>query len=295
MNDHVIPSTEATPVPAAGAAPDQRPVVTITSEPDGTQYWRELWASRELLGMIVWRDVVVRYRQTVMGLSWALLRPLATMLVFTFIFGRLANMPSNGAPYALLVFAGLLPWLFFSASFSDASNSVIGNANIVSKVYFPRLIIPVSSVLVGLVDFLIAMVVYVVMSLVFRHSPGPQVLLLPLFLAQLCLLILACGLWVSALGVWYRDFRHLLPVVLQLGAYLSPVGFASTVVTGKWALVYALNPMVGIIDGFRWCLLGDSQPLRWPAVALSVCITFLLLLPGLRFFRRSEHHFADAL
>lgn len=282
-------------VPDAPAADDDRPMVTITAEPDGSRYWRDLWASRELLAMIVWRDIVVRYRQTAMGLSWALLRPLATMLVFTFIFGKLANLPSNGAPYALLVFAGLLPWLFFSASFSDASNSVIGNANIVSKVYFPRLIIPVSAVLVGLVDFLLAMAVYVVLSFVYGHPPGLQVLLLPVFLAQLCLLILGCGLWVSALGVWYRDFRHLLPVVLQLGAYLSPVGFASTVVSDKWLPVYALNPMVGLIDGFRWCLLGDSQPLRWPAIGLSVAITFLLLLPGLRFFRRSEHHFADAL
>lgn len=292
MNEQVIPSTAG---PRTAAAVDARPVVTITAEPDGAHYWRDLWAARELLGMIVWRDIVVRYRQTAMGLSWALLRPLATMLVFTFIFGKLANLPSNGAPYALLVFAGLLPWLFFSASFSDASNSVIGNANIVSKVYFPRLIIPVSAVLVGLVDFLLAMLVYLVISFIYGHPPGVQVLLLPVFLLQLCLLILGCGLWVSALGVWYRDFRHLLPVVLQLGAYLSPVGFASTVVSDKWLPLYALNPMVGLIDGFRWCLLGSSQPLRWPALALSVAITFLLLLPGLRFFRRSEHHFADAL
>lgn len=285
---------------AGGASPpmasnDRRPLVIITPEPDNTHYWRDLWASRELLGMMVWRDVVVRYKQTAMGLSWALLRPLATMLVFTFIFGRLANLPSHGAPYALLVFAGLLPWLFFSASFSDASNSVIGNANIISKVYFPRLIIPVGAVLVGLVDFILAMVVYLVMSFIYGHPPGLNVLALPLFLAQLCLLILGCGLWVSALGVWYRDFRHLLPVVLQLGAYLSPVGFASTLVPEKWFMLYALNPMVGLIDGFRWCLLGDAQPLRWPAVTLSVAVTFLLLLPGLRFFRRSEHNFADAL
>jgi lipopolysaccharide transport system permease protein len=290
MNEHVIPGT-----PEAPSQHDSRPLIIITSEPDGAHYWRDLWASRELLLMMVWRDIVVRYKQTAMGLSWALLRPLATMLVFTFIFGKLANLPSNGAPYALLVFAGLLPWLFFSASLSDASNSVIGNANLVSKVYFPRLIIPVSAVLVGLVDFILALAVYVVMALVYGHAPGVQVLLLPLFLAQLCLLILGIGLWVASLGVWYRDFRHLLPVVLQLGAYLSPVGFASSVLPEKWYMVYALNPMVGLIDGFRWCLLGDGQPLRWPAIALSVCITLLLLLPGLRFFRRNEHHFADAL
>lgn len=282
---------------AGGAAEDMdpRPLTIITPNPDQAHYWRDLWASRELLGMMVWRDIVVRYKQTAMGLSWALLRPLATMLVFTFIFGKLANLPSHGAPYGLLVFSGLLPWLFFSAAFSDASNSVIGNGNIVSKVYFPRLIIPVSSVLVGLVDFVLALLVYFVLSFIYGHPPGWHVLALPLFLAQLCLLILGCGLWVSALGVWYRDFRHLLPVVLQLGAYLSPVGFASTVVPEKWFLVYSLNPLVGLVDGFRWSLLGDGQPLHWSAIGISLAVTFLLLLPGLRFFRRSEHHFADAL
>jgi lipopolysaccharide transport system permease protein len=287
---------QALPVP--GGVRDEvepLPVVTITPVADGSQYWRELWARRGLLAMMVWRDIVVRYKQTAMGVSWALLRPIATMLVFTFVFGKLANLPSNGAPYALLVFSGLLPWLFFSASFSDASNSVIGNGNIVSKVYFPRLIIPVTSVLVGLVDFLVALLVYSVLALVYGHPPGWEVLALPLFLAQLCLLILGCSLWVSALGVWYRDFRHLLPVVLQLGAYLSPVGFASSVLPAKWFLLYSLNPMVGIIDGFRWSLLGGGQPLHWTAVAISVSMTLLLLLPGLRFFRRSEPHFADAL
>lgn len=289
MNEQAI--TAAAPVVDA----DRQRLTVITSTPDGEHYWRDVWAARELLGMMVWRDIVVRYKQTAMGFSWALLRPLATMMVFTFIFGKLANLPSNGAPYALLVFSGLLPWLFFSAAFSDASNSVIGNAHILSKVYFPRLIIPISSVLVGLVDFMLALVVYLVLSFVYGHPPGWQILALPLFLAQLCLLILGCGLWVSALGVWYRDFRHLLPVVLQLGAYLSPVGFASTVVPSKWILVYSINPMVGLIDGFRWSLLGDGQPLHWQAIGMSLAITLLLLLPGLAFFRRSEHHFADAL
>jgi lipopolysaccharide transport system permease protein len=279
----------------ARADPDPRPLTVITAEPEGTHYWLDLWASRELLAMMVWRDVVVRYKQTVMGLSWALLRPLATMLVFTFVFGKLANLPSHGAPYPLLVFGGLLPWLFFSASFSDASNSVIGNGHIVSKVYFPRLIIPISAVLVGLVDFVLALGVYLVMSVFYGHPPGWQILALPLFLVQLCLLILACGLWVSALGVWYRDFRHLMPVVMQLGAYLSPVGFASAIVPEKWFPLYSLNPMVGVIDGFRWCLLGSAQPLHWNAVAVSISVTLLLLVPGVRFFRRSEHRFADAL
>lgn len=271
------------------------PLTVITANPDGKDYWSELWRSRELLSMMVWRDIVVRYKQTAMGLSWALVRPLATMLVFSMVFGKLANLPSNGAPYALMVFAGLLPWLFFSAAFSDASNSVVGNANLVSKVYFPRLIIPLSSVLVGLVDFALAMVVYLAMSFFYGLPPGLHVLALPLFLFQLCLLILGCSLSIAALSVWYRDFRHLLPVVLQLGVYLSPVGFASTVVPEKWRLLYAFNPMVGIIDGFRWSLLGDTQPLRLNEIGISCFVTSLFLWSGLRFFRRSEHRFSDAI
>lgn len=271
------------------------PLTVITSNPDGKDYWSELWRSRELLGMMVWRDIVVRYKQTAMGVSWALVRPLATMLVFSLVFGKLANLPSNGAPYALMVFAGLLPWLFFSAAFSDASNSVVGNANLVQKVYFPRLIIPLSSVLVGLVDFALAMLVYLVMSFSYGLSPGLHVLALPLFLLQLCLLILGCSLSIAALSVWYRDFRHLLPVVLQLGVYLSPVGFASTVVPEKWRLLYAFNPMVGIIDGFRWSLLGDTQPLRLDEVGISCLVTLVLLWSGVRFFRSCEHRFSDSI
>lgn len=271
------------------------PLTVISANPDNKRYWHELWDSRELLAMMVWRDIVVRYKQTAMGLSWALVRPLATMLVFSLVFGKLANLPSNGAPYALMVFAGLLPWLFFSAAFSDASNSVVGNANLVSKVYFPRLIIPLSSLLVGLVDFFLAMLVYLAMSFFYGLPPGLHVLALPLFLLQLCLLILGCSLSVAALSVRYRDFRHLLPVVLQLGVYLSPVGFASTVVPEKWRLLYAFNPMVGIIDGFRWSLLGNTQPLRLNEIGISFLVTLLLLWSGLRFFRRSEHRFSDAI
>ncbi len=271
------------------------PVTVITSTPDGQGYWRELWEGRELLGMMVWRDMVVRYKQTAMGLSWALVRPLATMLVFSLVFGKIAKLPSNGAPYALMVFAGLLPWLFFSATLSDGSNSVVGNANLVSKVYFPRLIIPLASVMVGLVDFVLALLVYLVMSFAYGMPPGLTILCLPLFLLQLCLLILGASLWVAAMSVWYRDYRHLLPVVLQLGVYLSPVGFASSVVPEQWRMLYALNPMVGIIGGFRWSLLGETQDLRLVEVILSLLVTLVMLWTGLRFFRRSEHHFSDAI
>ena len=270
-------------------------LTVITANSVNKRYWQELWSSRELLAMVVWRDIVVRYKQTLMGLSWALIRPLATMLVFSLIFGKLAKLPSDGAPYALMVFAGLLPWLFFSATFSDASNSVLGNANLVQKVYFPRLIFPLASVVVGLVDFMLAMVVYVLMSFIYGMPPGWHVLALPLFMLQLCMLVLGCSLFVSALSVWYRDFRHLLPVVLQLGVYLSPVGYASTVVPEKWRMLYALNPMVGIIDGFRWSLLGETQSLRIGEIGFSCLVTLVLLLIGLRVFRMSENNFSDAI
>lgn len=271
------------------------PLTIITPNPDIKGYWGELWGSRELLSLMVWRDILVRYKQTVIGISWALFRPLATMLVFSLVFGKLANLPSNGAPYALMVFAGLLPWLFFSTAFSDASNSVVSNANLVSKVYFPRLIIPLTSVLVGLVDFALALLVYLVMSFFYGLPPNIHVLALPFFLLQLCLLILGGSLSFAALTVWYRDFRHVLPVALQLGVYLSPVGFASTLVPEKWRLLYSLNPMVGIIDGFRWCLLGDTQPLRTNEVAISCLMTLLILVSGLWFFIRSEHRFSDTI
>jgi len=274
---------------------DSLPITVITANPSDQRYWQELWDSRELLGMMVWRDIAVRYKQTAMGISWAIVRPLATMLVFSLVFGKIANLPSNGAPYAMMVFAGLLPWLFFASALSDASNSVVSNSNLVSKVYFPRIIIPLASVIVGLLDFALAMAVYVVMSFFYGQPPGLNVFVIPLLLLQLCLLILGCSLWLAAISVWYRDFRHLLPVALQLGVYLSPVGFASTVIPEKWRLVYALNPMVGIIDGFRWALLGDSQPLRMNEVGISLAITLVLLVFGQRFFRRSEHRFSDTI
>ncbi|EON17245.1 ABC-type polysaccharide/polyol phosphate export systems, permease component [Cupriavidus sp. GA3-3] len=274
---------------------EPKPETLITPQPDSSHYWRDLWRFRELLMLLVWRDVLVRYKQTAMGMSWAVLRPLTTMLVFTLVFGKLAKLPSNDAPYALLVFAGMLPWQFFSATFSDAGNSVVGNGHIISKVYFPRLIVPLSALFVGVVDFVIAGVVYLGLSLVYLHIPSWQIIFLPLFVILLCSFVLACSLWVASLNVSYRDFRFLVPVAIQLGAYLSPVGFASSIVPEKWRLLYSLNPMVGIIDGFRWCLLGGQNPLHWEALAISVGITIVLLIPGIRFFRRTESGFADLM
>lgn len=274
---------------------DRRPEIVISANLDTTHYWRDFWYFRELLALLVWRDVLVRYKQTVIGASWAILRPLATMLVFTLVFGKIAKLPSNDTPYALLVFAGLLPWMFFATTLSEAGNSITANGHIVSKVYFPRLIVPVSTLLVGLVDFLLAGLVYAALAVFFGHFPSWQIMFLPLFLLLLCGLIMGCGLWVAALNVKYRDFRYIVPVVLQLGAYLSPVGFASSVVPERWRLLYSLNPMVGIIDGFRWSLLGNGFSLHWDSVLMSLLITLLLLIPGIIFFRRSEGAFADAI
>ena len=267
----------------------------ITATPSSRHYWRDFWRYRELLILLVWRDILVRYKQTVIGLSWSILRPLAMMLAFTLVFSKFANLPSNGTPYALLVFAGLLPWMFFSNTLSEAANSIVTNGHIISKIYFPRLIVPVSSLLVGLVDFVIAGGLYLVLSVFYGHLPNWQVVFLPLFVLMLFGLILALSLWAAALTVKYRDFRYIVPVILQLGTYVSPVGFSSSVVPERWQFLYALNPMVGIINGFRWSLLGGNNMLQWESTLISLVITLLLLIPGVRFFRRTENGFADEM
>ena len=269
--------------------------ILITTAPSGRHYWRDFWHFRELLILLVWRDILVRYKQTVIGLSWSILRPLTMMLAFTLVFSKFARLPSNETPYALLVFAGLLPWMFFANTFSEAANSIVSNGHIISKIYFPRLIIPVSSLLVGLVDFAIAGGLYLVLSLLYERLPDWHVVFLPLFALMLCLLILALSLWAAALTVKYRDFRYIVPVMIQLGTYVSPVGFSSSVVPDRWQLLYALNPMVGIINGFRWSLLGGKNELQWEPIAISLLITLLLLIPGIRFFRRTENGFADEI
>jgi lipopolysaccharide transport system permease protein len=258
-------------------------------------YWRDCWHFRELLLILVWRDLLVRYKQTVFGIAWAVIRPVVTMVVFTVIFGRIANLPSNDVPYPLMVFAALLPWLFFAATFADSGNSIVGNAQMVSKVYFPRLILPLSSIFVGLVDFGFAFLVLIGLALWYQYLPGWQIVFLPLLIVLMCLLTFAAGIWVAALNVKYRDFRYLVPFAIQLGTYVSPVGFSSSVVPERWQWLYALNPMVGIIDGFRWCLLGGSTPLNLQALTMSVVGTLLLLVPGIWFFRRSENRFADVI
>jgi lipopolysaccharide transport system permease protein len=259
-------------------------------------YWRDLWRYRELFQVLAWRDISVRYKQTIIGVAWAVIRPVLTMVVFTIIFGRIAKLPSEGgAPYPLLVFAGILPWTFFSTALSEASNSLINNAGLISKVYFPRLIMPAATLAVAFIDFLISLAILAVMMIWFRHAPGWQVLMLPLFVLVAFMASLGPGLWITSLNVKYRDFRYIIPFIVQFGLYISPVGFSSNVVPDKWRLLYSINPMVGVIDGFRWCILGSGSAIYWPGLALSLMVATFFLWFGLRQFRSMEKSFADII
>lgn len=258
-------------------------------------YWLDLWRYRELFQVLAWRDVAVRYKQTIIGAAWAVIRPLLTMVVFTIVFGYVARLPSDGsAPYALMAFAGILPWSFFSSALFDASNSLLINSNLVSKVYFPRLIVPVATMMVALVDFLVSFAILVAMMVWYQYVPRPQIVLLPVFVMLAFLAAIGPSLWVSALNVKYRDFRYVIPFVVQFGLYISPVGFSSNVIPGQWRLVYSLNPVVGVIDGFRWCILGQTN-LYWPGFLTSCGVTFLFAWFGVRQFRKMEKNFADLI
>jgi lipopolysaccharide transport system permease protein len=259
-------------------------------------YWRDLWRYRELFYFLAWRDILVRYKQTAIGIAWALVRPFLTMLVFTFIFSRVAKLPAPGSvPYALLVFAAMLPWQFFSTALSEASNSLIGNANLISKVYFPRLIVPAGSVITSFVDFLITLGLMAGMMAWYGFLPDWRLLTLPLFIALAFGSAFGAGLWLCALNVRYRDFRYIVPFIVQFGLYLSPVGFSSNIVPEGLRLIYALNPMVGVIDGFRWALLRGQSPLAPPALIASILVTSVLCLSGVWYFRRTEKTFADII
>jgi lipopolysaccharide transport system permease protein len=259
------------------------------------QYWRDIWHYRELFYLLAWRDILVRYKQTVIGIAWSLIRPLLTMVVFTVIFGKLAKLPSEGVPYPVLVFAALLPWQFFANSFSESSNSLISNANLLSKIYFPRIILPTSTVIVSLVDFFISFVFLVALMVWYQFLPDWRVITLPFFLILASLAAFGFGLWIAALNVKYRDFRYIVPFFIQFGLYISPVGFSSSVIPGNWRLLYSINPMVGVIDGFRWALLGQNIQLYWPGFLLSIGLTLLIFISGLRYFRATERTFADVI
>jgi lipopolysaccharide transport system permease protein len=259
------------------------------------QYWQDLWRYRELFYFLAWRDILVRYKQTIIGMAWALIRPFLTMVVFTIVFGKLAKLPSEGAPYPILVFAAMLPWQFFANALSECSNSLITNANLISKVYFPRLIVPASAVVVSFVDFMISGMILLGLMAWYDFLPSWRVLTLPLFIIIAAAAAMGAGLWLAALNVKYRDFRYIVPFIVQFGLYISPVGFSSTVVPERWRLLYSLNPMVGVIDGFRWAILGGETKLSWPEFSFSVGLVALLFVSGIWYFRKMERTFADVI
>lgn len=257
-------------------------------------YWSDLWAYRELFIILAWRDIAVQYKQTVIGAAWAVVRPLLTMIIFTVIFGTLAKLPSEGnAPYPVMVMAGMLPWFLISTILSQASNSLISNQNLIGKVYFPRLIVPVASSIVSLVDFFITFVLLLILMLVLGALPSWKIILLPFFIVFAILAALGPSLILAALNVRYRDFRFIVPFLVQFGMYVSPVGFSSEVVPDQYRLLYSLNPAVGVIDGFRWCLLGGNSELYLPGLALSGFVVAFFLWLGVRTFRATEKTFAD--
>jgi lipopolysaccharide transport system permease protein len=264
------------------------------------QYWRDLWRYRELFYILAWRDISVRYKQTAIGVAWALIQPLLTMLIMTVVFGKVAGLPSDGAaPYSLMVFAAMLPWMFFSTALSTASQSLVTNANLISKVYFPRMIVPASSVITAFVDFLISFLILVAMMAWYRFVPNWHILTLPLFMGLAFLAAVGPGLWITAMNVKYRDFRYVVPFVVQIGLYVSPVAYSSSVIRQRFGdvafTIYSLNPMVGVIDGFRWAILGGEATIYWPGFLLSVVFVFLLLYAGVRHFRKTEKTFADII
>jgi lipopolysaccharide transport system permease protein len=274
----------------------QEPVLIIEAGRTERHYWKDIWRYRELFLILAWRDISVRYKQTIIGILWAIIRPLLTMVVFTVIFGRIAKLPSDGsAPYALLVFAAMLPWSLFSNALSESSNSLISNANLIGKVYFPRLIIPAATLVTAFIDFLISFIILIGMMVYYQFAPGWHMLFLPCFIILALLASLGPGLWITALNVKYRDFRYIIPFVVQFGLYVSPVGFSSNIVPEQWRLLYSLNPMVGVIDGFRWCILGGNSPIYMPGFLLSLAIIAFFLWLGVSRFRKTEKTFADLI
>lgn len=259
------------------------------------QYWQDLWRYRELFYTLAWRDIAVRYKQTAIGVVWALIRPFLTMVVFTVVFGKLAKLPDEGVPYPILVFSALLPWQFFSTALSSASESLIANANLISKVYFPRLVVPASAVVTSFVDFLISGMILLALMIWYNFVPSWRILTLPLFILIAFAASIGAGLWLCSLNVKYRDFRYIVPFIVQFGLYISPVGFSSNIVPQKWRLLYSLNPMVSVIDGFRWAILGGESTLFIPGFLLSLLLVLVIFVTGVQYFRKVERTFADVI
>jgi len=257
--------------------------------------FRELCRYRELFFFLAWKDILVRYKQAVIGIGWAVIKPLLTMLIFTFVFGKVARLPSGGVPYPLLAYTGLLPWYLFANSLTYSSNSLVGNPHLVTKVYFPRMIIPTSAIISNLVDFLISFIILLGLMAWYRITPPLTIVYLPIFVLLALCASFGAGFWFSALNVEYRDVKYIVPFIVQLGLYVSPVGFNSSLIPDKWSLVYSLNPMVSVIDGFRWSILGDNFAPSPRALATSACTVLILLITGILYFRRMERTFADVI
>jgi lipopolysaccharide transport system permease protein len=271
-------------------------VIVIEADRSEAHYWLELWHYRELFRMLAWRDLSVRYKQTIIGVLWALIRPFLTMVVFTVIFGRIAKLPTGGdAPYALMVCAGILPWTLFSTGLSEAANSLIVNERLITKVYFPRVIVPVATIVVAFVDFLISFCILLGLMVWYRFLPDWRIAVLPVFVLLAFLSSVGPSLWIASLNVKYRDFRYIIPFLVQFGLYVSPVGFDSSVIPAQWRLLYSLNPIVGVIDGFRWCVLRGQNELDPPCLLVSVAVIAFFLWFGLYQFRKTEKSFADII
>lgn len=276
--------------------------IVIEPGSENSNYWKDLWNYRGLFYFLAWRDILVRYKQTVIGILWSILRPLITIIVFTIVFNKLGNFPSDSdVPYAIMVCAGMLPWQFFSSAFSESANSLIANSNLLTKVYFPRLIVPASTVIVSLIDFFISFLILIALFFYYQFVPDWRILYLPLFLLLATVTAMGFGLFIAALNVKYRDFRYVIPFIIQFGLYISPVGFSSNIIYNNDNIpqflkyMYALNPMVGVIDGFRWCILGGNAVFHLPQFMASITISIIFLFIGIRYFRRMEKSFADVI
>lgn len=259
------------------------------------EYFRDIWRYRELLYILAWRDISVRYRQTAIGVAWAAIRPLIATVVFSVVFGRLGKFPSDGVPYPVLVLTGMLPWQLFSSALTESGRSLVANGNLITKVYFPRLIIPGSALVASLVDFCISCVLLLGLMGCYGMLPSWRIVFLPAFVVLALATSAGVGIWSAALSVKYRDFLVVLPFVLQLGLYLSPVGFSTRVVPVHWRLLYSLNPLVGVIDGFRWCILGGTTVVDLRSLLSAALLSALLLGAGVRYFRKAEREFADVI
>ena len=258
-------------------------------------YWRDLWRYRELFYFFAWKDILVRYKQTIVGVAWAVIRPLALMIVFTFIGSHVIKLPADGIPYPLTAFVGILAWNFFSISLQDSATSLVGNANLISKVYFPRLVIPTAAVITAFADLIVATGLLVVLFVWYQFVPSIQIVALPIFVAMALAAAIGSGLWLSAMMVRYRDIRFIIPFIVQFGLYVSPLWFKTSQFPEEWRLIYSLNPMVGIIDGFRWSVLGGPNEIYLPGMMVSFCMSALLIFSGVWYFRKTENTFADII